>query len=74
MVVIDHERRIRYINRVEHGYQRSQVQDLRIDALLPAHDRDRITHILDGVLKTGIAASYETHWSRPRARCSTSCA
>jgi PAS domain S-box-containing protein len=65
MVVIDRDRRIRYINRVEHGYQRSQVQDLTIDALLPAHDRDRITRILDGVLETGVAASYETRAVTP---------
>jgi PAS domain S-box-containing protein len=65
MAVIDHQRRVRYINRVEHGYQRSQVQDIKIDALLPAHDRDRITRILDGVLKTGVAASYETRSVTP---------
>jgi len=65
IVLIDQERRIRYINRVEHGYQRNQIQDIPIDALLPANDRERITRILDGVFKTGVPASYETRSVTP---------
>ncbi len=65
IALIDHERRVRYVNRVEHGYQRSNVQDIRLDALLPAHDRERIVGILDGVLRTGVPASYETRSVTP---------
>ena len=32
---------------------------------MPAHDRERITRILDGVLETGVAASYETRAITP---------
>ncbi len=65
IALIDRERRVRYVNRVEHGYDRSQVQDLKLDALLPAHDRARIVDILDGVLRTGVPASYETRSVTP---------
>jgi PAS domain S-box-containing protein len=65
IALIDHERRIRYVNRVEHGYQRRELQDIQIDALLPPHDRERITRILDGVLRTGVPASYETRSVTP---------
>ncbi len=65
IALIDHERRIRYINRVEHGYDRSRLQDIPIDALLPPHDRERITRILDGVLQTGVPTSYETRSVTP---------
>ena len=65
IALLDRERRVRYINRVEHGYDRSKVQDLQLDALLPAHDRARIVGILDGVLRTGVPASYETRSVTP---------
>jgi PAS domain S-box-containing protein len=65
IVLVDRNRRVRYINRVEHGYQRSAVQDISLDELLPAQDRERIAAVIDGVLRTGVPASYETRSVAP---------
>jgi PAS domain S-box-containing protein len=63
--LLDHERRIRYVNRVGHGYERSVVLGMAIDSLLPSADRDRITRLIDEVLRTGSPRTYETRMLTP---------
>jgi PAS domain S-box-containing protein len=63
--LLDHERRFRYVNLVEHGFERSAVLHRPIDELLPPTDRARITRTIDEVLRTGVPGSYETRLLTP---------
>jgi PAS domain S-box-containing protein len=66
IALLDHERRFRYVNLVEHGFDRSKVVGVPIDTLLPATDRTRITGLIDEVLRTGEQRTYETRLVTPR--------
>jgi len=66
IVLLDHERRVLYVNLVEHGFDRNQVLGQSIDTLLPASDRTRITGLIDQVLRTGVPRSYETRLVTPK--------
>ena len=63
--LIDRERRLQYVNRVAHGYERSGVVGRRLDELLPPADRERIVQLLEEVFRTGEAAAYETFLETP---------
>jgi PAS domain S-box-containing protein len=65
VALLDRERRVRYVNRVEHGFDRNAIVGMPIDALLPVADRTRITHLIDEVLRTGKPRSYETRLVTP---------
>ncbi|HMJ09903.1 MAG TPA: PAS domain S-box protein, partial [Polyangiaceae bacterium] len=66
IVLLDHERRVRYANLVEHGFDRNAVLGIPIDGLLPAADRARITGLIDEVLQTGEPRTYETRLATPK--------
>ena len=66
MAVLDHERRVVYVNLVEHGFDRNAVLGVPIDLLLPAADRARITGLIDEVLRTGAPRTYETRRETPK--------
>jgi hypothetical protein len=66
IAVLDHERRVRYANLVEHGFDRNAVLGVPIDGLLPAGDRARITGLIDEVLRTGKPRTYETRLVTPK--------
>ncbi|HKP57636.1 MAG TPA: PAS domain S-box protein [Polyangiales bacterium] len=66
VALLDHDRRFRYVNRVPHGFDRRRdVEGQRIDTLLPPADRDRITKLIDEVLRTGEPRTYETRLVTP---------
>lgn len=66
LALLDHERRVRYVNLVEHGFDRNAVLGVPIDGLLPAADRARITGLIDEVLQTGAPRTYETRLATPK--------
>ena len=66
IALLDHERRIRYVNLVEHGFDRNAVLGVPIDTLLPAADRARIAGLIDEVLRTGTPRTYETRLATPK--------
>jgi PAS domain S-box-containing protein len=66
VAVLDHERRVRYANLVEHGFDRNAVLGVPIDGLLPAADRARITGLIDEVFRTGKPNTYETRMVAPK--------
>ena len=63
--LLDHERRIRYINRAGHGFDRNALLGTSIDDVLPATERARITRLIDDVLRTGAPHTYETRLLTP---------
>jgi PAS domain S-box-containing protein len=66
IALLDRERRIRYVNLVEHGFDRNAVLGAVIDGLLPAADRVRITGLIDEVLQSGESRTYETRLATPK--------
>ena len=65
IAALDRERRVRYVNRITHGYDRASILNLPIDNLLPENDRARIIEMMDEVFRVGAARTYETRRRTP---------
>jgi PAS domain S-box-containing protein len=65
ITLVDLRQRICYVNRIEHGFRLSEVEGIRVEQLLPAADRERVTGVIAEVLATGVAGSYENQLLTP---------
>ena len=65
VLVVDRDQVIRYINRVEPGYDRSKVIGMRADAVIFAESKEVFDAALSSVFATGKTEAYEVEVSLP---------
>ena len=65
ILIVDRERKIQFINRLEHGFEMSGVLGQPAELFVPEDDRSKVIAAVEHVLTTGETTSYETHLDTP---------
>jgi PAS domain S-box-containing protein len=65
IVLVDRDGVVRYINRVDHGYDRDEVLGLPAESVLFPDSKDRLAAALQTVLATGVSQEYEAEVVTP---------
>lgn len=65
VLVVDREGTIRYINRVEEGYDRDEVLGMQADAIMSPESKEVFRATLECVLRTAQVQEYESKVSAP---------
>ena len=65
ILIVDRERRIQFINRLEHGFEMDRVLGQPAELFVPENDRAEVVAAVEHVLRTGETTSYETHLDAP---------
>jgi len=65
ILIVDRERRIQFINRLEHGFEMEGTLGKRAEGFVPESDRAKVVAAVEGVLETGKTTSYETELDTP---------
>ncbi len=65
ILIVDRDRRIQFINRLEHGFETESTLGQRAELFVPESDRAEVVNAVDHVLATGQTTSYETHLDTP---------
>ncbi len=65
ILIVDHERRIQFVNRLEYGFDMDKTLGERAELFVPESDRAKVVAAVEHVLATGETTSYETHLDTP---------
>ena len=65
ILIVDRDRKIEFINRLEHGFEMGQTLGQPAELFVPESDRPKVVAAVKHVLETGQTTSYETHLDAP---------
>jgi PAS domain S-box-containing protein len=65
ILITDRDRRILYVNRVEHGIDEKDVIGTPAETFVPASDRDTVLKAFEYVIESGDTMQYETELDAP---------
>ncbi len=65
ILIADRDRRVSFVNHLEHGHEPADVLGRRAETFVSADDRDRVAAEIDAVIETGRPRSYETTVNTP---------
>jgi PAS domain S-box-containing protein len=68
VIVVDRDGVVRYINRVEHGYDRDAVIGMHASSILSPDSLDGFQSAFETVLETGLEQQYDSMVHSHRAR------
>lgn len=65
IMIIDRERRLKFVNRLELGFTAADVMGQPIEKSVPSGDREMVIEAIESVIRTGERRSYETSVNSP---------
>ena len=65
IVIVDRDRRLKFVNRLELGYEPADVMGEPVEDFVPPGDREKLVEEIEAVLRTGERRSFETRVSAP---------
>lgn len=65
ILIVDRERKIQFINRLDHGFEMDDILGQSAELFVPEDDREKVVAAVKHVLTTGETTSYKTHLDTP---------